>query len=144
MKSISGLEASSDTTEPGYFKLVTVSSFCPFTLTSLLVPFVCHQRGLLGTDLHAVGCGGFSRHSTNFASSSSSPAKPSMSSAKWRFVIVLPPMLKEEIKTGREKKRKETVRPTEIGAVGQREGERERERELLSDCLINYILFRNS
>ena len=54
-----------------------------------------------------------------------------MSSAKWKFVIVLPPMLKEEIKTGREKKRKETVRPTEIGAVGQREGERERERVII-------------
>ena len=67
-----------------------------------------------------------SRGSTNFSSSSSSPAKPSMSSAKWRFVIVLPPMLKEEIKTGREKKRKETVRPTEKGGVGEREGERER------------------
>ena len=36
-----------------------------------------------------------SRHSTNFASSSSSPAKakPWLSSAKWRLVIVLPPML---------------------------------------------------
>ena len=34
-----------------------------------------------------------SRHSTNFASSSSFPAKPSMSSAKPRLMIVLPPML---------------------------------------------------
>ncbi len=54
---------------------------------------VCHQFGLLGTDLHAVGCGGLSRRSTKFASSFSSPAKPSMSSAKRRLVIVLPPML---------------------------------------------------
>ena len=54
---------------------------------------VCRQLGLLGTDLHAVGCGGFVRRSTKFASSSSSPAKPSMSSANWRLVIVLPPML---------------------------------------------------
>ena len=44
---------------------------------------VCHQLGLLGTDLHAVGCGGFVK----------TPAKPSMSSAKRRLVIVLPPML---------------------------------------------------
>ena len=34
-----------------------------------------------------------SRRSTNFASFSSSSAKPSMSSAKWNMVIVLPPML---------------------------------------------------
>ena len=34
-----------------------------------------------------------SRRSTNVASSSSSPAKPSMSSAKRRLVIVLPPVL---------------------------------------------------
>ena len=33
------------------------------------------------------------RRSTNFASSSSSPAKPSMSSAKRRLVIVLPQTL---------------------------------------------------
>ena len=35
--SISGLEPSSDTSEQRYPKLVTVSSFCPFTLISLLV-----------------------------------------------------------------------------------------------------------
>ena len=49
---------------------------------------VCHQLGLLGTDLHAVGCGALSRRSTEFASSSSSPAKPSMSSAERRLEIV--------------------------------------------------------
>ena len=53
---------------------------------------VCYQLGLLDTDFHAVGCGGFVE-TANFASSSSSPATPSMSSAKRRFVIVLPPML---------------------------------------------------
>ena len=37
LESISGLETSSDTSEPRYLKLVTVSSFCPFTLISLLV-----------------------------------------------------------------------------------------------------------
>ena len=52
---------------------------------------ICHQLGLLGTDHHVIGCGGFVK--THFASSSSSPAKLSMSSAKQRLVIVLPPML---------------------------------------------------
>ena len=57
LESILGLEPSSVTTEPRYLKLVTVSSFCPFTLIQVCV--VCHQLGLLDTDLHAVGCGGF-------------------------------------------------------------------------------------
>ena len=52
LESISDLEPSSVKTEPRYLKLVTVSSFCPFTLIS-------HQPGHLGTDLHAVGCGDF-------------------------------------------------------------------------------------
>ena len=56
LKSISGLEPSSVITKPRYLKLVTVSSFCPFTL---ITGVVCHQLGLLGTDIHAVGCGGF-------------------------------------------------------------------------------------
>ena len=34
LESISSLEPSSDITEPRYLKFVTVSSFCPFTLTS--------------------------------------------------------------------------------------------------------------
>ena len=38
--SISGLEPSSIITEPRYLKLVTVSSFCPFTLISVLMPLV--------------------------------------------------------------------------------------------------------
>ena len=40
LHSISGLEPSSVKTEPRYFKLVTVSSFYPFTLTSVLMPLV--------------------------------------------------------------------------------------------------------
>ena len=61
LESISGLEPSSVITEPRYLKPVTVSSFCPFTLNLCLdaAGVVCHQLGLLGTDLHAVGCGGF-------------------------------------------------------------------------------------
>ena len=40
LDSISGLEPSSVITEPRYLKLVTVSSFCPFTLISVLMPLV--------------------------------------------------------------------------------------------------------
>ena len=44
LESILGLEPSSVITEPRYLKLVTVSSFCPFTLISVWMPlvlFVC-------------------------------------------------------------------------------------------------------
>ena len=40
LESISGLEPSSVITEPRYLKLVTVSSFCQFTLISVLMPLV--------------------------------------------------------------------------------------------------------
>ena len=40
LESISGLEPSSVITEPRYLKLVTVLSFCPFTLISVLMPLV--------------------------------------------------------------------------------------------------------
>ena len=40
LESISGLEPSSVITEPRYWKLVTVSSFCPSTLISVLMPLV--------------------------------------------------------------------------------------------------------
>ena len=64
LESISGLEPSSVITEPRYLKLVTVSSFCPFTLISVLMPLVLFviSFGLLCTDLHAVGCGGIIIH----------------------------------------------------------------------------------
>ena len=38
LESISCLEPSSVITEPRYLKLVTVSSFCPFTFISVLMP----------------------------------------------------------------------------------------------------------
>ena len=57
LASISGLEPSSVIIEPRYSKLVIVSSFCPFILISVLMPLVLF--GLLSTDLHAGGCGGF-------------------------------------------------------------------------------------
>ena len=57
---ILGLEPLSVITEPRYLKLVTVSSFCPFILICVdATGVVCHQLGLVGTDIHAVGCGGF-------------------------------------------------------------------------------------
>ena len=40
LESISSLESSSDIIKPRYLKLVTVSSFCPFTLISVLMPLV--------------------------------------------------------------------------------------------------------
>ena len=40
LESISGFEPSSDTSEPRCLKLVTVSSFCPFTQISLFIPLV--------------------------------------------------------------------------------------------------------
>ena len=40
LESISGLEPSSVITELRYLKLVTVSSFCPFSYISLLMPLV--------------------------------------------------------------------------------------------------------
>ena len=60
LESISGLEPSAVITELRYLKLVTVSRFCPFTLISVgATGVVCHQLGLLGTNVHAVGCGSF-------------------------------------------------------------------------------------
>ena len=40
LENITGLEPSSVITEPRYLKLVTVSSFCQFTLSSVLMPLV--------------------------------------------------------------------------------------------------------
>ena len=59
-ESISGLEPSSAIAEPRYLKLVTVSSLSThFDLCVDATGIVCHQLGLLSTDLNAVGCGGF-------------------------------------------------------------------------------------
>ena len=58
LESISGLESSSDTTEPSHLKLLTHSSFCPFNLL-VDAAGVCHQLGVLGTAHHAVGYEGF-------------------------------------------------------------------------------------
>ena len=55
LESISGLEPSLVITEPRYLKLVSID----FDLCVDATGVVCHQLGLFGTDLHAVGCGGF-------------------------------------------------------------------------------------
>ena len=51
LENISGLEPSSDTTEPRYLKLVTVSSFCPYTLVSVLMSLVLFVISLVFTAL---------------------------------------------------------------------------------------------
>ena len=48
------MELSSVITEPRYLKLVIVFNLCVGA-----TGVVCYQLGLLSTDLHAVGCGGF-------------------------------------------------------------------------------------
>ena len=47
LESISGLEPSSVIIEQSYLKLVTVSSFCLFTLISVLMPLVLFVISLL-------------------------------------------------------------------------------------------------
>ena len=95
LENISGFESSSVITEPRYLKHVTVSIFCPFTLISVLMPLVLFVISLVSW--HWSPCReaveALSRRSTNFASSSSSPVQPLMSSAKRKLEIVLPPML---------------------------------------------------
>ena len=60
LESSSGLELLSVITEPRYLKLVIVSSLSiHFDFCVDATGVVCHQLGLLGTDLPAVGCGGF-------------------------------------------------------------------------------------
>ena len=75
LESISGLEPSSVVTEPSYLMLVTVSSFCPFTLISVFMPLVLFVISLVFSALISLpqAVEALSILSTNFASSSSSP-----------------------------------------------------------------------
>ena len=79
--------------DPKFLTLFTVSNLCPLTLSSVLMPCVLFVISLVFSALISMpyDVDVFSRRSTKLASSCSSPAKPSMSSAKQRFVIVLPP-----------------------------------------------------
>ena len=55
LESISELRPSSVINEPMYLKLLSIH----FDLCVDATGVVCHQFGLLGIDLYAVGCGGF-------------------------------------------------------------------------------------
>ena len=63
LESISGLEPSSVITEPRYLVLDACDCLqllsIHFDLCVDATGVVCHQLGLLSTNLHAVGCGGF-------------------------------------------------------------------------------------
>ena len=61
LESTLGLEPAPVITEPRYLKRVTCLKLLSiyFNLCVGASGGVCHQLGLPGTDLHAVGCGGF-------------------------------------------------------------------------------------
>ena len=61
LQSNSALEPSSVITEPRYLKTGDCLKLLSihFDLCVDATGVVCHQLGLLSTDLHAVGCGGF-------------------------------------------------------------------------------------
>ena len=88
---ISDLDPSSAMIAPRYLKLLTQSSFSPLTLMSELKPLVLLVISLVFSALiympKAVEV--LSRRSTKLASSSSLPARPSLSSAKRKFVIFM-------------------------------------------------------
>ena len=82
LENISGLAPSSDTTDPRYLKLVTVSSFCLFTLISLLMVLFVISLAFSAQISMPKAVEALLRCSTNFTCSSSSPAKPLMSFSK--------------------------------------------------------------
>ena len=91
----SGLDPSSDTIAPRYLKLRTVSSFLLSMIMSALMPLVLFVINWVFSALICIpyAVEASSRWFTNLTSSCSCPARPSMSSAKHKFVIVLPPIL---------------------------------------------------
>ena len=94
LDSTSGLDPLSDTIAPRYLKLWTVSSFL-LSMAMSVLPLVLFVINCVFSALicmpYAVEAS--SRWSTNLTSSCSCPARPSMSSAKRTFIIVLPPIL---------------------------------------------------
>ena len=54
LESVQGLEPSSVVTEPGYLKLVTVSSFYPFTVFPVLMPLVLFVISLVFSALETL------------------------------------------------------------------------------------------
>ena len=83
---------------PLSLKLWTVSSFWPPILTSKLIPLVLLVISLVFSALISMPyfVDVVSSWLINLTSSSSFPARASMSSAKHKLVIVLPPMLTED------------------------------------------------
>ena len=79
--------------DPRYLKLCTASSFSPLTLMSELMLLVLLVINLVFWALISMSYVAevLSRHSTSLVNSLSVPARPSMSTAKRRLVIVLPP-----------------------------------------------------
>ena len=92
---ISGLDLSSAMIAPRYLKLLMQSTFSPLILMSVLKALVLLVISLVFSALICLpkAVEVLSRRSTKLASSSSFLARPSMSSAKRKFVIVLAPML---------------------------------------------------
>ena len=94
LERISGMDPSSVTMAPKGLKIWTVSSFSSLTLMLLLMPLVLLVINLVFSALICVPyeVEVSSRRSTRLDNSNSEPARPSMSSAKRKFEIVLPPM----------------------------------------------------
>ena len=95
LDSTSGLDPSYDTTAPRYLNLQTVYSFLLSLVMSMLMPLVLF---VISWVLSALICMNYavevpSGWFTNLTSTCSCPARPSMSSAKLKFVTVLPPIL---------------------------------------------------
>ena len=95
LERIAGLEPSPETTARRYLELVTVPSFCPFTLIFLLMPLVLFVISSVFSALifilyivHVL-----SILSTRASNPCSSSARTSTSSAYRKLVIFLPPMI---------------------------------------------------
>ena len=59
LERIFGLEPSSEITAPRYLNDFYSTQLLPFYLSLNAIGTVCHQFGLLGTDLHLIPCAGF-------------------------------------------------------------------------------------
>ena len=92
LDSTSGLVPPPDTIAPRYLELRTVSSFVLSMVKSVLMPFVLFVINWVFSALICMPSAveAASRWFSNLTSSCSCPARPSMSSAKCKFVIFLP------------------------------------------------------
>ena len=94
LKRTPDFEPSSIKIVPRFLKLVTVPCFCPLILISCLMPSALFVISLVVSALISIiPCAGFVETSARDSSFSSSSARVSMSSANYRLVLVLPPML---------------------------------------------------